>query len=131
MGCLDRDFVIATPHMIPFWNPWDIMRALEGCTGLLVTIRNIRKVRNIPKHGVLEDFGCLDGAFVIVTPHMIPFWNPWGVASTLEGCRGLLVTIRKVKNVQNMGFQRILAVLMCISSLYPHIWYLFGIFGTL
>ena len=39
-----------------------------------------------PKHGVLEDFGCLDGYFVIVPPHMIPFWNSWDNVSTLEGC---------------------------------------------
>ena len=28
------------------------------------------------KHGILEDFGCLDVYFVIVPPHMIPSWNP-------------------------------------------------------
>ena len=70
-----------------------------------------------PKHGVLEDFCCFDGYFVIVPPHMIPFWNPWDIVSTLEGCTRHLVTIRKirkVKNVQNMGFWRILAVLMGI-----------------
>ena len=39
-----------------------------------------------PQHGVLEDFGCLDRDFVIATSHMIPFWNPWDIVSTLEGC---------------------------------------------
>ena len=39
-----------------------------------------------PKHGVLEDFGCPDGYFVIVSPHMIHFWYPWDIVSTLEGC---------------------------------------------
>ena len=70
-----------------------------------------------PKHGVLEDFGCLDGYFVIVPLHMILFWNPWDIVSILEGCTGFLVTImkiRKVKNVQHMGFWRIL-------SFSPHI----------
>ena len=38
--------------------------------------------------------------------------------------------IRNVKNVQNMGFWRILGILMAILSLYPHICYLFGILGT-
>ena len=37
--------------------------------------------------------------------------------------------IRKVRNVQILGFWRILGVLMGILSLYPHIWYLFGILG--
>ena len=23
-GCLDGNFTIATPHMILFWNPWDM-----------------------------------------------------------------------------------------------------------
>ena len=32
-----------------------------------------------PKTDYLEDLGHLDGDFfTIVTPHMIPFWNPWG-----------------------------------------------------
>ena len=60
-----------------------------------------------PKHGVLEDFGCLHGYFGIVPPHMIPFWNPWNILSILEGCTQSLLTtrkIRKVNNVQNMGF---------------------------
>ena len=70
-----------------------------------------------PKHGVLEDFGCLDVYFVIVSPHMIPFWNPWDIVSILEGCTGFFVTImkiRKVKNVEHMGLWRIL-------SFFPHI----------
>ena len=77
-----------------------------------------------PKHGVLEDFGCLDRDFVIATSYMIPFWNPWDIVSNLEGCRGLLVTIRnirKVKKAQKMWFWRILGVLIGILSLQPHI----------
>ena len=73
-----------------------------------------------PKTGVLEDFGCLDGGFDIVTPHMIPFWNPWDHGSTQEQFLGYLVTIRmirNVKNVQKLGFQRILGVLMGVLTL--------------
>ena len=29
LGHLDKDFVIVTPHMIPFWNPWDHRSAQE------------------------------------------------------------------------------------------------------
>ena len=61
---------------------------------------------------------------VIVPQHMIPFWNPWDIVSTLEGCTQLLVTTRKIrnaKNVQNMGFWRIFAVLMGILLFYPNI----------
>ena len=32
----------------------------------------------------LEDLGHLDKDFVIVTPHMIPFWNPWDHGSAQE-----------------------------------------------
>ena len=39
--------VILPPHMIPFWNPWDVGSTLEGFTGLLVNIRKMRKVKNI------------------------------------------------------------------------------------
>ena len=28
------------------------------------------------KAGVLEDLRCVDGVFVIITLHMISFWNP-------------------------------------------------------
>ena len=30
------------------------------------------------------DFGCLDGGWNILIPHVIPFWNPWDHGSTLE-----------------------------------------------
>jgi len=76
-----------------------------------------------PKYWVLEDFGCLDGYFVILPPHMIPFWNPWDVVSILEGCTGFLVTITKiskVKNVQHTGFGG-----FCHFSPYIH-----NIFGS-
>ena len=120
-GCISGNFVIARPHLLPFWNPWDIMRALEGCTRLSVTIRKIRKVRNVPKHGVFEYFGCIGGDFVIARPHMIPFWNPWDIGSTLEGCTRLLVTIRKISKVENVQKWRISGVLMGFLSLQPHI----------
>ena len=55
-----------------------------------------------PKTGVLEDFRCLDGFFVIVPPHMIPFWNPCDHWNTQEGFSGFLVTIRKVRKVKNV-----------------------------
>ena len=35
--------------------------------------------------------------FAILTPHIIHFWNPWDVVSTLEGCTRHLVTTRKIK----------------------------------
>ena len=44
---------------------------------MLVTIRRIRKVKNVKKTGDLEDLRCLDGDFVIVTSYMIYFSNPW------------------------------------------------------
>ena len=69
-----------------------------------------------PKHGVLEDFGCLDGYFVIVPS---PFLNPWGIVSILERCTGFLVTItkiRKVRNVEHMGFWRILSFIPNIHN---------------
>ena len=76
------------------------------------------------KTGYLEDFGCLDGYFTIVTPHMILFWNPWDHGSTQEVLSGILVfirMIRKVKNVIKLGIWRILGVLMGILLLQPHI----------
>ena len=60
-----------------------------------------------PKTGVLKDFGYLDGGFDIVTPHVIPFWNPWDHGSKRELFTRFFVTIRinrKVKNVQKFGF---------------------------
>ena len=72
-----------------------------------------------PKTGVLEDFGCLDGDFVIVPPHIIPFWKPWDHGSGQEVFPRILVTIRmirKVKNVQKVRIWRILGILMGILS---------------
>ena len=70
-----------------------------------------------PRNVVFEDFCCLDGYFISVPPYIIPFWNPWDIVSILEGCTVFLVIItkiRKVKNVQHMGYWRIL-------SFCPHI----------
>ena len=44
----------------------------------------IQEGQECPKTGVLKDFGYLDGGFDIVTPHVIPFWNPWDHGSKLE-----------------------------------------------
>ena len=88
--------------------------------GFLDSIRIDQEGQECPKTGVLEDFGCLDWVFVIVTILVIPFWNPWDQGSTLEVIPGFLVTIRmirNVKNVQKVGFWRILGILMGILSL--------------
>ena len=76
------------------------------------------------KTGNLEDFGCHDGNFTIVTPHMIQFWNPWDHVSTKEVLSGILVFIRmtrKVNNVKKLGIWSILGVLMGFFLLQPHI----------
>ena len=59
---------------------------------------------------ILEDFRHLDGHFVIVPPHMLPFWNPWHHGSTLEVIPGFLATIRMIRNVPKLGFWRIKGV---------------------
>ena len=87
-----------------------------------------------PKTGNLEDLGHLDKDFVIVTPHMIPFWNPWNHGSYQLVFQGFLVIIRMIRKVQNFqihGIWRIWGILTRILLLQPHIWYLFGILGTI
>ena len=96
--------------MLPFWNPWHQGSTLEVILGFLVTIRMIRNVKNVQNTGVLEDFRHLDGDFVIVPPHMLPFWNPWHHGSTLEVIPGFLATIRMIRNVPKLGFWRIKGV---------------------
>ena len=54
------------------------------------------------KNWVLEDFGCLDGDFLIVNRHMIHFWNPWDDGHTQEVFPGYLNTIRMIKMVNNI-----------------------------
>ena len=96
--------------MIPFLNPWDHGSAQEVFPGFLVIIRMIRKVQNVQKTGDLEDLGHFDGDFVIVTPHMIPFWNPWNHGSYQLVFQGFLVIIRMIRKVQNfqiLGIWRI------------------------
>ena len=41
-------------HMIPFWNPWDLANAQEVHLDLLVTIRMVRKLRNVLQLGFLS-----------------------------------------------------------------------------
>ena len=72
----------------------------------------------------LEDLGHLDKDFVIVTPHMIPFWNPWNHGSYQLVFQGFLVIIRMIRKVQNFqihGIWRIWGILTRILLLQPHI----------
>ena len=52
--------------------------------GFLVTICMIKMVQNVQKTEDFEDFRHINGDFVIVIPHMIPFWNPWDHGSAQE-----------------------------------------------
>ena len=62
-------------------------------------------------------FGNLDRSFNIITPHVIPFWNPWTRGGTLE----LLFRFFKQfdeqagKEPPKNIFQRILGILMEVS----------------
>ena len=38
--------------------------------------RDDQEAQECPPNGDFYDFGCLDGDFVTVILHMIPFWNP-------------------------------------------------------
>ena len=106
--------------MIHFCNPWDYGSAQELFPGFLVAIRISRKVKNVFLNGDLEDLENLDWDFVIVTPHMIHFWNPWDQGNVQEVFIGYLVIIRmirKVQNVQKLGIWRIWGIYMGILSL--------------
>ena len=64
---------------------------------------------------------------------MIHFWNPWDQShtqGTISESLETILRIRKVMNVQKLGFWRILSVLMRILSIKPTLWYIFGILGT-
>ena len=68
-GYPDVDFVIVSPHMI-------FMESLRHCEYSKMvsrTLVNIRKRSRMPKKG----FGGFFVFFVIITPHMMPFWNSW------------------------------------------------------
>ena len=45
----------------------------------------------------LEDLGNLDGDFVIVTPYMIPLWNPWDQENVQEVFLVFLVMISMIR----------------------------------
>ena len=55
-----------------------------------------------PLSGDLEDFECLDGDFVTVTPHMIPFWNHKDHGSTQKVYSYLLIIIKMIRKVKNV-----------------------------
>ena len=38
--------------------------------------QNDQEAQVCPPSGDFEDFWCLDGFFLTITSHMIPFWNP-------------------------------------------------------
>ena len=87
-------------HMIPFWNRLD----------------NSYRLKHV------QDFECLDGDFFNKTHTMTPFWNPWDLSHTpdmIPESLGTILRIRKVKNVQKLGFWWILGVLMGIFSMKP------------
>ena len=47
--------------MIPFWNPWDLANAQEVHLDILVTMRIIRKLRNVLQLGFWLILGVLMG----------------------------------------------------------------------
>ena len=69
LGLID----IVTPHMIPFWNPWDHRSYL----GIVCTIfghpQNDQEGQKYLLKRVLEDFGCIDADYDIIAPYMIHF----------------------------------------------------------
>ena len=79
----------------------------------------IRKVKNVQKLEFLRILGVLM-MFFSLNLNMTLFWNPWDQGSTQEVFLGFLYTIRiirKVKNVQKLGFWRVFGVLIRFLSL--------------
>ena len=57
-----------------------------------------------PQTGDLEDLGHLDGNFVIVTTHMITFWNSWDHGSVQEVFLAFLVIrMTKTWDLEDLG----------------------------
>ena len=56
--CFGGDVVTVTPHMIPFWNPQDHGSSKEVYLELLVTIRMMRKHKNV-LHVVIQRILCV------------------------------------------------------------------------
>ena len=74
--CLDRICPIYTQHIICFWNPWNQDYNLGVFPVIMITIMMIRKLRECPWRGHLEENWCLDGIFLIYNQHIICFRNP-------------------------------------------------------
>ena len=47
IGFLDGVFAILISHMIPFWNPQDQGNVLGAYLGIMLTIRMIKKLKNV------------------------------------------------------------------------------------
>ena len=60
-GCLDQYFVTVIAHMIPFCNPQNHYITQEVYSGLLITIRMIRKVKNVLQVVICGVLGVLMG----------------------------------------------------------------------
>ena len=60
-GCLDWYFVTVIARMIPFCNPQDYASTWEVYSGLLITIRMIRKVKHVLQGVILGILGVLMG----------------------------------------------------------------------
>ena len=79
---LDEGFCHCNPTYDTFLEslgPWEHSKIVSRIFG---HHQDDQEGQECPKKGVLEDFGCLDGGFVIVTLQLIPFWNPWDHKST-------------------------------------------------
>ena len=99
-GRIDWVFVIVTPHMISFWNPWNIESCLDCFSGCSGTNRCKRVVKIVPKLGNLGNLGDFYECFVSVNPHMISFWNPCNPWSCLDWFSEFLGTILSISMVK-------------------------------
>ena len=66
-----------------------VFSTLEGYTGLLVTIKKIRKVSNVQNIWFLADFGCLDGILSLYL-HMNAIFLIHKLQFSWIGCLGVL-----------------------------------------
>ena len=70
---LHGDFVTVTPHMIHFLESLGLWQISGSIFGPLGHHQYDQEAQEHPQNGDLVEFICLDGNFVTLTPHMIPF----------------------------------------------------------
>ena len=127
---LERDFSFLDPFILPFWNLWDLRKSLKLTPGILITIRKIRKVKDVLQVRSRRHESW--GVFFFLIPIYHTFLESLGLKEVTYVDSRYIDHHQEYQEAQGHPPSRIKEtwILMGIFLFQTHVSYLFGILWT-